>query len=242
MAETPNRPDSDASSDSSDFRRLSLTERLMNPRPDGSTTPAETSASAAGPSEHERLERAHLAQAAQNELRTLASFSSPTSASITAALKEARRFVRVRYFAFLALLVIVGLTLIVATITLAVSLLDEGTWQEKVGSAAVAGGALVVLILMQYRPARTYSTASVELTQLEALRTQLESTYRLWDEFLARREHELTAADLASAVLSMTSTTREMVSLHSDLVQNRRARAASPVALPTPTFPDPRRY
>ena len=139
----------------------SLAERLMNP-------PRVEAPPAPRPPDRELLEREDLQRAARNELKTLEAFGSISNASITASLKEARRFVRVRYFSFLTLLLVLAATLIVAVVVLTESLLNDGRWEVQAGSAAVAAGALAILVLMQYRPASTYSSASVELAQLEA--------------------------------------------------------------------------
>lgn len=194
-----------------------------------------------------RIEREHLAQAAQAGLQSLASFGSSISASASESLREARRFVRLRYFSFLGVLLIVAATLAVSVITLAVFLLSESSWQEKAGSAVVAGAALVLLIVLQYRPASTYSSAAIELAQLEAMRMHLEKSYGAWDEYLKSRERvrEVTASEFATAVASMTSTTREMVALQAELLQTKKATRTGQSArpgFPTPTMPDPRRY
>ena len=218
----------------------SLAERLMNP-------PRVEAPPAPRPPDRELLEREDLQRAARNELKTLEAFGSISNASITASLKEARRFVRVRYFSFLTLLLVLAATLIVAVVVLTESLLNDGRWEVQAGSAAVAAGALAILVLMQYRPASTYSSASVELAQLEALRIHLEHSYGVWNEFLtARRDRDISANEIATAVASMTSTTRELVSLQAEFMSSnladRGSRQPPRPSFPTPTMPDPRRY
>jgi hypothetical protein len=162
------------------------------------------------------------------------------------ALREARRDIQVRYVTFLACILILFATLAVGAGILVVSLLMDTGWEQQAASGAVAGGALLFLLLMQYRPARSFVSAGAEIAQLEALRAHLEKSHALWDEFLEEHEgsHEVTANDIALAVSSMTFATREMVAAQASFVETRDRPQGSDKTrtLPTPTMPDPRRY
>jgi hypothetical protein len=165
---------------------------------------------------------------------------------VNEALKDARRFIRVRYYSFLGSIVLLFVTLVVSAAVLAVSLLSDGAWEAQAGAGAIAGVALLLLIFLQYSPAAGFATAAAELAQLEALRAHLERSYDFWDAFLEDREtNRVVANDVAIAVSSMTSATRELVAAQAEFVVARRggrnAGDARP-RLPTPTTPDPRRY
>jgi hypothetical protein len=233
-------------------RRPSLSERLMNPGAFGAAPPRE-------PQPQE--------PAAAVELRSIEPerSSQPVSRPMTAqraafadlrfrvepvasdALKDARRFIRVRYYSFLGSMALVLATLIVAVVVLGLSLANGGAWEVKAASGAVAAGALFLLILLQYNPAAGFASAAAELAQVEALRGHLERSYALWDAFLEDGEtrKEITAHEIALAVSSMTSATRELVAAQAELTAARRSgreATASAPKFPSPSAPDPRRY
>jgi hypothetical protein len=182
-----------------------------------------------------------------NDLQSIpASFrSSPT---LNEALREARRFIRLRYFTFLVTVGILFGAGVVAAAVLVVSLLSDTGWEQQVASGAVAGAAVLLLVMLQYRPAGSFAAAGAEIFQLEALRADLEKSYDLWDVFLQQREarQQVSANDVATAVSSMASATRDLVAAQTELMRSSsrpsRNREPGPSSLPTPTFPDPRRY
>ena len=243
-------------------RRPSLTERLMNPQrasdpgenADRPTAEPSTQEPAPGagardsrPADAERNRQAGMRQTTSQ--RTVFSrLRSHSDSSMSEALKDARRFIRVRYYSFLVMMLILLLTLVISAIVLAISLLSDSGWEQQAASGAVAGGALLLLILLQYNPAGGFSSAAAELSQLEALSTHLERSYALWDSFLDDREskQQIVANEVALAVSSMTTATRELVAAQAEFVTARRApRGSGPPprpAFPSPTTPDPRRY
>jgi hypothetical protein len=137
---------------------------------------------------------------------------------------------------------------VVAATTLVVSVLSDSAWEQQVVSGAVAGAAVLLLVIVQYRPAGSFAAAGAEIFQLEAVRADLEKSYDLWDVFLQHREarQQISANDVAIAVSSMASATRELVAAQADMMRtsSRQSRTREPIRapLPTPTFPDPRRY
>jgi hypothetical protein len=226
--------------------RPSLAERLMNPPPRPASDLVETGAEPAEPPAGPRQPAGVHPPSALRESEP--SFSLAATPALQA-LHEARRMIRLRYFAFVASMTILFITLVVAVITLAVFLLDGGAWEEKAGSGAIAGGALLLLILLQYRPVAGYATAATELTQLEILTAHLQRSYALWDTFLEDkgRTRQVGANDVAVAVSSMTAATRDLVMLQTEVLRSRRGVSGSAPStqlgvFPTPTSPDPRRY
>jgi hypothetical protein len=245
MEENPGRPEN-GSSDGPP-RRPSLTERLMSPpRPAMATPETATDAS----EQRDSLTAEPPTPKRPSALRSAApSFTLAASPAESQSMTEARRLIRVRYFAFLASMSVLFVTMVVAVIALAVFALNDGRWEEKAASGAIAGGTLLLLVLLQYRPVSGYATAASEMAQLEALSTHLQKSYALWDGFLENRGNvqQVGANDVALAVSSMTATTREMVALQTELLRTRRGATGSTSstqlgAFPTPTSPDPRRY
>jgi hypothetical protein len=137
---------------------------------------------------------------------------------------------------------------IVSAAVLVVSLLSNTGWEQQVASGAVAGAAVLFLVMLQYRPTGSFAAAGTEIFQLEALRADLEKSYDMWDVFLQQRDarQQISANDVAIAVSSMASATRELVAAQADMMRtsSRQSRNREPIRapLPTPTFPDPRRY
>ena len=235
--------------------RPSLTERLMNPQLAASARPAqdgsgrEEDAATSGGSSVGSARRPDTADASTRQ-RMAFNGMARSNAAADNALTEARRFVRLRYFGFLLSMLILLATLVVAVIVLGVSLLTDATWKEQAASGGVAGGALLLLLFLQYRPAGSFASAAVEIAQLEALRNHLEKSYALWDGFLEVREsqQQVAANEVALAVSSMTATTRELIATQAQLAAGRgssRGSNAAKQALPpslSVTQPDPRRY
>jgi hypothetical protein len=170
-----------------------------------------------------------------------------TNLGANEALRDARRFVRVRYYSFLASMVILLAAFVIGALILGISRLNDGPWEVQAVAGAVAGGSLLLLIALQYRPAAGFASAAAELAQLEALESHLDRSYALWDAFLEDREtkQQVMANEVALAVSSMTAATRDLVAAQADFVggtRSRRSEVPGRAPLPSPSFPDPRRY
>jgi hypothetical protein len=229
-------------------RRPSLSERLMNPRVAAAYSPEPPNRPAfqeAGPNSVEAAPPSPRQAAFQRS--AFAGLRARTGLGSDEALKEARRFIRMRYYSFLASIVTLLLIFIIAAIALGVSRLGGGEWEVEAAAGAVAGTSLLLIILLQYRPATGFCTAASELAQVEALHSHLERSYALWDAFLEDREakQQVQANEVALAVSSMTAATRELVAAQAELASgDRRPSGNEPPRsnLPSPTMPDPRRY
>ena len=245
MEDNPGR--SDDASDSDSARRPSLAERLMNPQQRAATASLDRPAAEPAPAPS-AVEERPLPVAPSAALRSAAPAFAQATNPAGQSLKEARRMIRLRYLVFLASMFVLFATMVAATIALAVFALGDGRWEELAASGAIAGAALLLLVLLQYRPIAGYATAASELTRLEALSTHLEKSYALWDGFLEqkRSSQQVGANDVALAVSSMTAATRDMVSLQAELLRTRGGASTPPAtqlgSFPTPTSPDPRRY
>jgi hypothetical protein len=236
-------------------KRPSLAERLMNPPKDGplnsggerASSRPEVDATARPLLTAEPQAADAPSQDSVSHRPAFTSFSSTSNLIMSQSLNEARRLMRLRYFAFLGSIAILFTTLIAAASTLAVFLLSDGGWEELAASGVVAGAALLLLILVQYRPAAGFAAAAAEIAGLDALSSHLQKSYALWDGFLDQSgsTRQVGANDVALAVSSMTSATREIIALQTQLLESRRGTARTGPAhrvMPTPTSPDPRRY
>jgi hypothetical protein len=129
------------------------------------------------------------------------------------ALSEAKAYTRVTFGVFLASIVVVFVLAVISGAVFVARLASGAEWQEL----AVAGGLSFVLLLMlavlQYRPAKGYGLAAPRAAQLEAKRAQINRSFELWERFLSDAEvaRTLTAADVATAVASLTSATDGIV-------------------------------
>ena len=238
--------------------RPSLAERLMNPpnpespRPEPERlvpdVPAQEALARTVAEEHQAPARERPMPPVGSRLPVSASSTSDLNQSLNEALREARRFIRIRYFIFLASVTVFFATVAVATVVLVLSLLEGARWEQQAASGAVAATALLLLILIQYRPAGSFESAAVEIAQMEVLRTHLDKSYSLWAEFLGDRAStgQVSANEVAMAVSSMTLASRQLVAALAEFVEPQR-KSRKPIAqlrseLPTPTVPDPRRY
>jgi hypothetical protein len=168
-------------------------------------------------------------------------------------LDEARRYIRVRYFVFLASILVVFLVAVIVGIVFIASLLSGSDW-ERIGiSGGVAGVSIVLLVLLQYRPARSFALAASQLAQLEATQNNLNRSFGFWERYLAERQHthQLTANDVGQAVASLTAASRDLMttelSLEAGFAKAYEAAAkaggkAAVSGVPTTTTPDPGRY
>jgi hypothetical protein len=261
--------------DGTETRRPSLAERLMNPQPvpaaasttdrtpamnpQASTPPTPTAGrppayaatepapAAAGPAPRTGPEPPAPPRQTTGQRSVFTGLRPRSSLGANEALKDARRFVRVRYYSFLASMVILLAAFVIGALILGISRLNDGPWEVQAVAGAVAGGSLLLLIALQYRPAAGFATAAAELAQLEALESHLDRSYALWDAFLEDREskQQVMANEVALAVSSMTAATRDLVAAQADFVGGTRARrneAPARAPLPSQSFPDPRRY
>ena len=241
----------------SSARRPSLTERLMNPPKEGPSSsgvdrvgsqPRQEAAMTLPAPPSEPRNTAPSAEDGVSHQAALVSFRSTSNPALSQSLSEARKMMRLRYFAFLGSIGILFVTLIVGAIMLAVFLLSDARWQEQAASGAVAGGALLLLLLIQYRPVAGFASAAAEIAQLDALSAHLQKSYALWDGFLEERAsaQQVGANEVALAVSSMTAATREVIALQTELLEARRGSQRTDQvhrrSFPTPTSPDPRRY
>jgi hypothetical protein len=239
-------------------RRPSLAERLMNPQTAPAAVPAgdrpATSVQSTeqkpvpAPAEPRPNREAPPPNRPTTGQRSVFTGLRPrTTLGANESLKDARRFVRVRYYSFLASMVILLAAFVIGALILGISRLNDGPWEVQAVAGAVAGGSLLLLIALQYRPAAGFASAAAELAQLEALESHLDRSYALWDAFLEDREskQQVMANEVALAVSSMTAATRDLVAAQADFVGGTRTRRNEPPArapLPSPGFPDPRRY
>lgn len=171
--------------------------------------------------------------------------------SVDDALNQARRYIQVRYVIFLASLLVVFALTAIAGGVFAVSLLNDSDWKQSAISGGVAAFMVLILILLQYRPARSFGSAATQVAQLEATRSSLNKSIEFWDRFLDERQQarELTANDIAMAVTSMTTASRELIDAEIDVEVGRSAKAQAAKAEQgssdksrSRTMPDPRRY
>jgi hypothetical protein len=147
---------------------------------------------------------------------------------------------------------IVFLVTVIVGVAFIVSLL--GSDWERIGiSGGVLAVAVILLILMQYRPARSFALAASQLAQLEAAQTQMNRSFTFWERFIQDRQasHELTAQDVATAVSSLSSAAGNLMNAQAELdvavAGSRPAQAPAQQSrngprLPTTAAPDPRRY
>lgn len=190
-----------------------------------------------------------------------------SSAILEDALEESRRYIQVRYAVFLASVAVVFLLTVIVGIVFVGSLLGGSDWERIAISGAVATVSIILLLLLQYRPARSFGSAASQVAQLEATRAHLNKSFEFWDRYLGERResHQLSANDVAMAVSSLTAASRELMNTEMDLeaglarasenqdresgsrrgsqgsqsAQGPGQRASQP---PTSTMPDPRRY
>ncbi len=173
-----------------------------------------------------------------------------TPSGVDDALDQARRYIQVRYIIFLVSLLSVFLLTAIAGTVFVVLLLGGSDWERTAISGGVAAFLVVILIILQYRPARSFASAATQVAQLESTRASLNKSIEFWDRFLAERQEErqLSAENIALAVSSITAASRELVQSEVDTEMGPGARTARPgrteeaQAPATKSAPDPRRY
>lgn len=244
--------------------RPSLAERLMNPESPATRKVRQPAATATPPDAIAESP----AEPAPTALSRVASEKPPvpsppniarsaplprfTAPNLDGALGQARRYIQLRYLIFLSSLLVVFLLTIVVGGFFVISLLNGSDWQETGISGGVVAFLVLILLLLQYRPARSFGSAATQVARLEATRASMNKSIEFWDRFLdeRQREHSLEAADIATAVTSMTAAARELMNTEIDLeMTNTRASASQPKAQeensssrPKTVIPDPRRY
>jgi hypothetical protein len=241
--------------------RLSLTERLMRSEPVAAANPAGAGATAATASPASAATGAAsvagttsarpASRAPEKRFAWNGGTSRVSSPVVDNMLTEARRFIRFRYFVFMASVAVLFALTVVSGVVFVASLLGDADWEQTAVSGAVAGIALFLLIALQYRPARSFGSAAFQVAQLEAARAHLNVSYELWERFIADKEeaNQLSANDVATAVASLTNASRlidieEMARAAEQKRTGRGSASAAPTSfsLPSATMPDPRRF
>ncbi len=242
--------------------RSSLADRLMNPE----STPTSRRQSPAAPASAKAAEAAAAPESAPIavEKPPVSSTSSSvratpprrfSSPNLDIALDRARLYIQVRYLIFLTtLLAFFVLTIIVGGFFI-ISLLGSSDWQKIGISGGVVAFLVLVLLFLQYRPARSFSSAATQVARLEATRESLIKSIEFWDRFLDERQQErnLEADDIAMAVTSMTTASRELLNMEIDLevtpprgsptASHQSEEQGKSSSSPSQTgMPDPRRY
>jgi hypothetical protein len=130
----------------------------------------------------------------------------------------------------------------------------SGSDWERIGiSGGVTAVSVFLLVLLQYRPARSFALAASQLAQLEATQTNLNRSFGFWERYLAERQqaHQLTANDVGMAVSSLTAASRDLMttelSLEAGFAKAFEAAAKAGAGkttsgMPSTTSPDPGRY
>jgi hypothetical protein len=166
-------------------------------------------------------------------------------------LDDARTYIRVRYGLFMASVLLVLAIAVFVGVALLITLATSAGWQTVASMAVLEGLAVVLLLILQYRPARIFSSAAWQVAQLEATRAQLNNSFQVWERFLAEREESrpLSAQDVALAVSSLNTAARglfqfEQKEREREQKSRRNSRAAGGRMVPgRPTVsPNPRRY
>jgi hypothetical protein len=163
------------------------------------------------------------------------------------ALTEARRFIRFRYFAFLASVLVVFVFTVIVGVAFIEALLSDEEWERLGINGGVVAVSTALLVLLLYRPGGSLALAASQMAQLEATRAHLNKSYEFWERYLVERQddHQLTANDVALAVSSLTAASRDMTeglageAADSKPMPRNGTRSGRP---PTETLPDPRRY
>jgi hypothetical protein len=166
-------------------------------------------------------------------------------------LQEARRYIRLRYSVFLAsVLLMLGLAVIIGLALLVMLAAGSGSGTLAI-MAALEGLAVVLLLFLQYRPARSFGSAAWQVAQLEATRAQLNKSFQIWERFLAEREESrpLSAQDVALAVSSLNTAAQGLFQFEQkerefEQKSRRKLRSAGAEAQPARAAvnPNPRRY
>jgi uncharacterized membrane protein YqjE len=170
---------------------------------------------------------------------------------VEASLDDARTYIRVRYGLFMASVLVVLALAVLVGVALLVMLATSAGWRTVASMAVLEGLAIVLLLVLQYRPARIFSSAAWQVAQLEATRAQLNNSFQVWERFLAEREESrpLSAQDIALAVSSLNAAAQGLFQFEQkerELEQksSRNSRAAGARMAPgrSTVSPNPRRY
>ena len=248
-------PATEAAQTPASEKQPSLAERLMsldpsrgtNGRP-APTTPSRKVDTPSAASTQPAADRPSSPQTERRAWNPPAARFSPAIVEDT--LDEARRYIRFRYLVFLASILVVFLVALIVGVAFIASLLSGADWEQTGISGGVLAVSILLLVLLQYRPARSFALAASQLAQLEATQGHLTKSYGFWERYLVEHQkaHQLTANDVALAVSSLTAATRELMTAQLSLdggvanqsdANGKRARGSR---LPTGINPDPRRY
>jgi hypothetical protein len=170
---------------------------------------------------------------------------------VEGSLDDARTYIRVRYGLFMASVLLVLVLAVLLGVALLIMLATGAGWQAVASMAVLEGLAVVLLLILQYRPARIFTAAAWQVAQLEATRAQLNNSFQMWERFLAEREESrpLAAEDVALAVSSLNTATQglfkfEQKEREREQKSSRNSRAAGARMAPgrPAVSPNPRRY
>ena len=236
----------------------SLAERLMalDPTvPEGSVRESRPSAAMGRPAEAPAERGASAAERRSNWAAGLAARDLGREAwrlnpaILEGALDEARTYIRVAYIAFLASVAVVFLAAVVSTIVFFGSLASGAEWKQLAISGGFSLVVVVLLVFLQYRPARGFGSAASQVMQLEATRTHLNKSFEFWEKFLNERGESkpLAAQDVAMAVSSLTAASQGLIELDgrpAKVSETARKKDAKQQEAPAPTknMPPPGRY
>jgi hypothetical protein len=126
---------------------------------------------------------------------------------VESSLDDARTYIRVRYGLFMASVLLVLTLAVLVGVALLITLATGAGSQTVASMVVLEGLAVVLLLILQYRPARIFSSAAWQVAQLDATRAQLNKSFQLWERFLAEREESepISAQDVALAVSSLNT-------------------------------------
>jgi hypothetical protein len=170
---------------------------------------------------------------------------------VDGSLDDARTYIRVRYGLFMASVLLVLALAVVVGLALLITLATGAGWQTVAAMAVLEGLAVVLLLILQYRPARIFSSAAWQVAQLEATRAQLNNSFQVWERFLAEREESrpLSAQDVALAVSSLNTAAQGLFQFEQKEreLEQKSSRSSRAVGAQMPpgratVSPNPRRY
>jgi hypothetical protein len=170
---------------------------------------------------------------------------------VESSLDDARTYIRVRYGLFMASVLLVLALAMLVGVALLIMLATGAGSQTVVSLVVLEGLAVGLLLILQYRPARIFSSAAWQVAQLEATRAQLNESFQVWERFLAEREESrpLSAQDVALAVSSLNTAAQGLFQFEQkerklEQKSSRNSRAAGAQIAPgrPSVSPNPRRF
>jgi hypothetical protein len=170
---------------------------------------------------------------------------------VDSSLDDARSYIRVRYGLFMASVLLVLALAVLIGVALLITLATGASSQTVASMVVLEGLTVVLLLILQYRPARIFSSAAWQVAQLEATRVQLNKSFQVWERFLAEREESqpLSAQDVALAVSSLNTAAQGLFQfeqkerkLEPKSSRNSRAPGAQMAPGRPSVSPNPRRY